>query len=67
LSDITTSKTQLNHEAVHDAGNISDAEVLVQRRLIRESIAGERRNNDVVRECFGGVLVFENGQDLQKL
>ena len=47
-----------------NAGNISDAKVLVQRRLIRESIAGEGRYNDVVRERLGAIAILENGEDL---
>lgn len=67
LRRVAPSKAKSDHQVVHDASNVLETELPVNRWAIREAEAGERGNDDVVREGLGGVLLLEEVQEGEEL
>ena len=69
LSDVAVSKAQFVHQLVHDTSGVDLAEVFAHGLGIGKSIPRQARNDEVILESLGRVLVSQeaqHGQELEK-
>ena len=69
LRNIASTKSQRDHQAIENPRHILQAKIAVEWRLRGESVARERRDDNVIWQRLGGVRVSQtvhDGEELEK-